>query len=49
MLMGSVLDRNTELLLPAPFDLASISDADLERAQMAARAASLDYDRRVAP
>ncbi len=27
--LGSALDRNTELLLPAPFDLSVISDADL--------------------
>jgi metallophosphoesterase (TIGR03767 family) len=46
MLMGSVLDRNTELLLPAPFDLSAITDADLERAQVAARAAFLAYDAR---
>ena len=46
MLMGSVLDRNTELLLPAPFDLSAISDADLERAHVSARAAFLAYDAR---
>jgi len=38
MRMGSPLDRNCELLLPAPFDLATISDADLEKAAMAAKA-----------
>ncbi len=32
MRRGSPLDRNVELLLPSPFDLSSISDADLERA-----------------
>ncbi|SDF89418.1 TIGR03767 family metallophosphoesterase [Pseudonocardia oroxyli] len=30
MRRGSPLDRNTELLLPAPFDLATITDAALE-------------------
>lgn len=40
MRLGSPLDRNTELLLPAPFDLSQISDADLEREDMA-RAARL--------
>ena len=30
-LMGSDLDRNVELILPAPFDLEKISDADLEK------------------
>jgi metallophosphoesterase (TIGR03767 family) len=29
MRRGSPLDRNTELLLPAPFDLSAISDAEL--------------------
>ena len=46
MLMGSVLDRNTELLMPAPFDLSTITDADLERAQVTARAAFQAYDAR---
>lgn len=32
MRRGSPLDRNVELLLPSPFDLSRISDADLERA-----------------
>lgn len=36
--LGSELDRNTELLLPAPFDLSKISDAELERAQLTDRA-----------
>ena len=35
---GTPLDRNVELLLPAPFDLAAITDAALEAEQMAARA-----------
>lgn len=30
MRRGSALDRNTELLLPAPFDLSTITDAALE-------------------
>ena len=30
LLRGSPLDRNVELLLPAPFDLSTITDADLE-------------------
>ncbi|GAA1871438.1 TIGR03767 family metallophosphoesterase [Pseudonocardia ailaonensis] len=38
MRRGSPLDRNTELLLPAPFDLSTISDAALEAQQNAARA-----------
>jgi len=36
--LGSELDRNTELLLPAPFDLSRITDAQLESAQLADRA-----------
>lgn len=45
MRRGSPLDRNTELLLPAPFDLSVITDAELEaqhlteRARIAAHAA----------
>ena len=38
MRRGAVESRNTELLLPAPFDLSMISDAELEREQMASRA-----------
>jgi hypothetical protein len=38
MRLGSPLDRNCELLLPAPFDLSVIADADLEKAAMAAKA-----------
>ena len=38
MRMGSPLDRNCELLLPAPFDLSTISDADLEKVAIAAQA-----------
>lgn len=36
--LGSPLDRNVELLLPAPFDLSSISDAALEKETMARKA-----------
>ena len=36
--MGSDLDRNVEMLLPAPFDLDTISDASLEREAMARKA-----------
>jgi metallophosphoesterase (TIGR03767 family) len=35
MRRGSPLDRNTELLLPAPFDLSMITDAALEAQHMA--------------
>lgn len=38
LLAGSPLDRNVELLLPAPIDLASITEAKVEAEQMAARA-----------
>lgn len=38
MRMGSPLDRNCELLMDAPFDLSTITDADLQKAQMAAKA-----------
>lgn len=38
MRRGSELDRNVELLLPAPFDLTKISDAELERTDAARRA-----------
>lgn len=38
MRWGSPLDRNTELLLPAPFDLSRISEATVEAATLAARA-----------
>lgn len=37
-LMGSDLDRNVEMLLPAPFDMNTISDASLEREAMARKA-----------
>lgn len=41
---GSVLDRNTELLIPAPFDMSAITDADLERSQNAARARLVAFE-----
>lgn len=45
MRRGSELDRNTELLLPAPFDLSSIGDADLEAQHMTEGARLLAYER----
>ncbi len=42
-LAGSPLDRNVELLLPAPFELSSITDAAVESEQMKARAQSLAH------
>lgn len=36
-LLGSVADRNCELLLPAPFDLSLITDASVEAQQLAQR------------
>ena len=44
MRMGSPLDRNTELLLPAPFDLSRITDAQVEQAQLQGRARLLAYE-----
>lgn len=44
MRRGSALDRNTELLLPAPFDLEAISDSELESQQMTARARIVAYE-----
>jgi hypothetical protein len=38
LLAGSPLDRNVELLMPAPFDLSTITDAAVEAEQMKARA-----------
>ncbi len=46
MRLGSPLDRNVELLLKAPFDLSTISDADLEAAQMADKTRLLAYEQR---
>lgn len=41
---GSELDRNTELLMPAPFDTSRITDAALEQAQAADRARLLAWE-----
>ncbi|MBK9435577.1 MAG: hypothetical protein IPN52_10850 [Micrococcales bacterium] len=46
-LMGSDLDRNVEMLLPAPFDLDTISDASLEREAMARKATVIKNTRGV--
>lgn len=46
MRRGSPLDRNTELLLPAPFDLSSISDAALEAQHVVERARILAHEGR---
>jgi metallophosphoesterase (TIGR03767 family) len=42
--IGSALDRNCELLLPAPFDLSTISDAAIEAAQAVDRARIMAYE-----
>lgn len=42
--IGSPLDRNAELLLPAPFDLTTITDAALEAAQAADRARIMAWE-----
>jgi metallophosphoesterase (TIGR03767 family) len=42
--IGSQLDRNCELLLPAPFDLSTITDAAIESAQASDRARILAYE-----
>lgn len=44
MRQGSELDRNAELLLPAPFDLSTIADAQIERAQAADRARIMSWE-----
>ena len=44
MRLGSELDRNAELLLPAPFDTGRITDAQVEQAQAADRARLLAYE-----
>ena len=46
MRRGSPLDRNTELLLPAPFDLETITDAALEAQRIAERARLLAHEQR---
>lgn len=45
MRRGSPLDRNTELLLPAPFDLEGITDAALEAQHVAQRARLVAYEK----
>ena len=47
MRRGSPLDRNTELLLPAPFDLSAITDATLEVQRADQRARLLEYESRL--
>ncbi len=47
MRRGSTVDRNTELLLPAPFDLSAIDDAALQTQQAAARARLVAHQQRV--
>jgi metallophosphoesterase (TIGR03767 family) len=44
MRIGSPMDRNTELLLPAPFDLAAITDPALEAAQANDRARVMAWE-----
>lgn len=44
MRQGSPLDRNCELLMPAPFDMAAITDADVEAAQAADMARLMSYE-----
>jgi hypothetical protein len=46
MRRGSPLDRNTELLLPAPFDLSAITDAALEAQRMTEKARILAHEKR---
>ncbi len=48
MRIGSPLDRNTELLLPAPFDLAKVTDAQLEADQASSRARLAAFDQKQA-
>ncbi len=45
MRLGSEMDRNCELLLPAPWDLSSIGDAAIESAQAVDRARAMAYER----
>ncbi|MGF0312508.1 hypothetical protein [Rhodococcus sp. IEGM1428] len=46
MRRGSRLDRNTELLLPAPFDLSTITDAALEQQHLDEHARLIAYETR---
>ncbi len=48
MRIGSPLDRNTELLLPAPFDLAKVTDAQLEADQATSRTRLAAFDQKQA-
>ncbi|WP_291055304.1 TIGR03767 family metallophosphoesterase [Herbiconiux sp.] len=48
MRRGSPLDRNTELLLPAPFDLSVVTPAMLEAQHTTERARLVAYENRVA-
>lgn len=48
MRIGSPLDRNTELLLPAPFDLSKISEAAVEQDQATSRARLAAFDQKQA-
>lgn len=48
MRRGSPLDRNVELLLPAPFDLSTISDAALEAQRMTEQTRMLAHEQRLA-
>ena len=45
MRRGSPLDRNTELLMPAPFDLTAITDSALENQHLTERARLLAYEK----
>ncbi|MEI6621308.1 MAG: TIGR03767 family metallophosphoesterase [Actinomycetes bacterium] len=44
MRVGSTLDRNVELLLPAPFDLSKITDVELAKTQAENRARLMAYE-----
>ncbi|WP_285182810.1 TIGR03767 family metallophosphoesterase [Rhodococcus sp. MEB032] len=46
MRRGSALDRNTELLLPAPFDMEAVTDGSLERQHLDEHARLLAYHQR---
>ena len=46
MRVGSPLDRNCELLLPAPLDLSYITNADIEKYELAARVRLAEYEAR---
>jgi hypothetical protein len=48
MRIGSPLDRNTELLLPAPFDLSKITEAAVEQDQAISRARLAAFDQKQA-